>query len=152
MCSSDLSHWEKILQQMNAEEKQSPYGQNIAEAVREAQAQGAFDNLPGAGAPLHLDDDAMVPEELRAAYRILKNAGFIPPELDAHSEVRSIEQLLKAAEDDGERRRLVARIHYLLGRGALRGERRSAVTASAPVTARFPVAVAPKGIRPRRLQ
>jgi len=40
--------------------------------IREAQAQGMFDDLPGAGAPLNLDDDAMVPEELRAAYRILK--------------------------------------------------------------------------------
>ena len=100
--------------------------QRIADAMRE----GAFDDLPGAGRPLELEDDALVPEELRAAYRILKNAGFIPPELDAHSEVRSIEQLLKAAEDDGERRRLVARIHYLLGRGALRGERRSAALQS----------------------
>ena len=41
--------------------------------ILEAQTQGVFDDLPGAGAPLKLDDDAMVPEELRAAYRILKN-------------------------------------------------------------------------------
>ena len=50
--------------------------------IREAQERGEFDNLPGAGAPLALDDDALVPEELRAAYRILKNAGYVPPELE----------------------------------------------------------------------
>ena len=32
---------------------------------------------------IDLDDDALVPEDLRMAYRILKNAGFIPPEVEA---------------------------------------------------------------------
>ena len=49
--------------------------------IAEAVSQGEFDNLPGAGRPLDLDDDALVPEELRAAYRILKNAGIAPPEV-----------------------------------------------------------------------
>jgi len=31
--------------------------------TREAQERGEFDDLPGAGAPLALDDDALVPEE-----------------------------------------------------------------------------------------
>ena len=49
--------------------------------VAEAIARGELDDLPGAGRPLDLDDDALVPEELRAAYRILKNAGIAPPEV-----------------------------------------------------------------------
>jgi hypothetical protein len=53
--------------------------QKIAEAV----SKGELDNLPGAGRPLNLDDDALVPEELRLAYRILKNAGFAPAEVHA---------------------------------------------------------------------
>jgi len=44
----------------------------IAEAIE----RGEFDGLPGAGKPLHLDDDPLVPEELRMAYRILRNAGY----------------------------------------------------------------------------
>ena len=52
--------------------------QKIAEAI----ANGDFDDLPGSGKPLALDDDSLVPEELRLAYRILKNAGFIPPEVE----------------------------------------------------------------------
>lgn len=84
--------------------------------IREAQARGEFDDLPGAGAPLEFDDDALVPEELRAAYRVLKNAGFLPPELEAHGEIREIEQLLRQVEDEFERARLLSRINFLLSR------------------------------------
>lgn len=86
--------------------------------IREAQERGEFDNLPGTGAPLALDDDALIPEELRAAYRILKNSGFLPPEMDAHREIREIEQLLRQVENDSERAGLLSRIRFLLGRGA----------------------------------
>jgi hypothetical protein len=91
--------------------------------IREAQERGEFDNLPGAGAPLVLDDDALVPEELRAAYRILKNSGFVPPELEAHREIRELEQLLQKIEDDGRRSALLSRINFLLARNTA-GKRR----------------------------
>ena len=46
--------------------------------IEEAIERGEFDDLPGAGRPLDLDDlDPSLPEELRLAYRILKNAGMI---------------------------------------------------------------------------
>lgn len=93
--------------------------------IREAQERGEFDNLPGSGTPLALDDDPLVPEDLRVAYRLLKNAGFIPPELADHREIRDLEQLLQAAETDGERRHLLARINFLLMRtsaGRRRGQ------------------------------
>ena len=51
--------------------------------IAEAIANGDLDNLPGEGRPLELDDNSLVPEELRLAYRILKNAGFVPPEVEA---------------------------------------------------------------------
>ena len=41
--------------------------------ITEAQSKGEFDNLPGSGEPLILDDDSHVPPELRAGYRLLKN-------------------------------------------------------------------------------
>ena len=49
--------------------------------IAAARDRGELDNLPGAGRPLALEDDSMVPEELRAAYRLMKNAGLIPQEL-----------------------------------------------------------------------
>jgi Domain of unknown function (DUF1992) len=94
----------------------------VEKHISEAQAQGVFDDLPGAGQPLKLDDDAMVPEELRAAYRILKNSGYVPPEVEALRDMREIEQMLERANDDSERSALLARFNALLTRaGALRG-------------------------------
>lgn len=86
--------------------------------ISEAQARGELDNLPGAGAPLTLDDDALVPEDLRVAYRILKNAGLLPPQLEPCREIREIEALLLQVDDDGARTRLMARINVLLARSA----------------------------------
>lgn len=68
--------------------------QKISEAV----SRGEFENLPGAGRPLELDDDPLVPEELRAAYRLLKNAGFVPPELEARNEIASLERMVLAED------------------------------------------------------
>ena len=62
--------------------------------IAEARARGELDNLPGAGRPLALDDDTLVPEDLRLAYRILKNAGFVPPEVEARREIADLERLL----------------------------------------------------------
>jgi hypothetical protein len=70
----------------------------IERRIDEARRRGAFDDLPGSGRPLDLDDDRLVPEELRVAWRILKNAGFVPPEVEA---LRDIDALLGRALDDG---------------------------------------------------
>src|SRR5688572_5976448 len=59
----------------------------------EAVSRGEFDDLPGAGRPLDLDHDALVPEDLRLAYRMLKNAGFVPPEVEALNEIAALERL-----------------------------------------------------------
>lgn len=101
----------------------SPLDAIAERRILEAQARGEFNDLPGTGAPLPLDDDPLVPEELRAAYRVLKNAGYLPPELDVHREIREIELLLAAAESDTERERLLARIRFLMSRNSTRGAR-----------------------------
>lgn len=62
--------------------------------ILEAQRKGEFDNLPGAGSPLILDDDSGVPQELRVAYRILKNAGYVPAELQDRKEAIDLQLLL----------------------------------------------------------
>jgi hypothetical protein len=52
--------------------------QRLAEAV----SKGELEDLPGAGQPLDLEEDKLVPQELRLAYRILKNAGCVPAEVE----------------------------------------------------------------------
>ncbi|WP_018609075.1 DnaJ family domain-containing protein [Uliginosibacterium gangwonense] len=54
--------------------------------IEEARDAGEFDDLPGAGKPLSAEDWSMVPEDERMAYRLLKNAGYLPPELELHRE------------------------------------------------------------------
>jgi hypothetical protein len=61
--------------------------------IEEALSRGEFDQLPGAGRPLDLDDDPLIPEELRVAYRILKNAGFVPPEVETLNDIAHLERL-----------------------------------------------------------
>ena len=82
--------------------------------IREAQEKGEFDNLPGAGEPLVLDDDSMIPVELRVAYRVLKNANCVPVELQLRKEISEVEQLLRFTEDPAERDKAYTRLHYLL--------------------------------------
>ena len=84
--------------------------------IREAAVQGAFDDLPGAGQPLQLDDDAAVPAELRSAYRLLKNAGYLPPEVQLRREIGEAEQLLSLAEQAEERAGHSRRLRFLLMR------------------------------------
>lgn len=87
----------------------------LADAHIEAAAErGEFDDLPGAGRPLALDNDRDVPPELRAGYRLLKNAGFVPPEIAAQREIRDVEDLLRAAQTESNRyKRLTRRLRWL---------------------------------------
>jgi hypothetical protein len=86
------------------------------EKIRDAMRAGAFDDLPGAGRPLELDDDKLIPEELRIAYRILKNAGCVPPEIEARKEAATLRKLISAATDDGARRRALAKLALIEAR------------------------------------
>ncbi len=86
------------------------------ERIARARDAGEFDQLPGAGKPLALDDDALVPEEMRVAYRILKNAGYAPPEVEALRELASLERLIRGLEPGDARARAVVRLNLLTAR------------------------------------
>lgn len=90
----------------------------VEERVAAARRAGAFDDLPGAGRPLAFDDEPLVPEELRMAYRILRNAGFVPAEVQTLRDLRQLERLIEAAADDAARRRALARLDLLLERAS----------------------------------
>jgi len=84
------------------------------ERIKEAQRAGAFDNLPGKGKPLELEDLSWVPEDLRISYLVLKNAHVLPPEAELLKDIHTIEDLLKHVEDEGERRALAKSIQFKL--------------------------------------
>lgn len=84
------------------------------ERILEAQRAGAFDDLPGKGKPLVLEDLSWVPEDLRIGYHILKHAGVLPPEAELLKDIHTLEDLLRYVEDEGERRALAKSIQWKL--------------------------------------
>ncbi|MBT2661976.1 DUF1992 domain-containing protein [Bacillus sp. ISL-45] len=74
--------------------------------IKRAYKDGEFENLPGYGKPLNLEDMSAVPEDLRMAYKMLKNAGFSPEEQRLRQEVMSIEDLIRNCENPDEKNRL----------------------------------------------
>jgi hypothetical protein len=89
--------------------------EKIAEKrIKDAIADGVFDNLPGAGRPLELDDDSHVPEDLRIAYKILRNANCVPPEISLRKEIAKTEDLLADMEETREKYRRIKKLNYLV--------------------------------------
>jgi hypothetical protein len=89
----------------------------IAEArINEAIQRGELEKLPGAGKALQLNDDRHIPEELRVAYRILKNGGYVPMEIELRREITQVEQLLAGIEDVAEKNRVTKKLNYLITR------------------------------------
>ena len=83
--------------------------------IREAMARGDLDNLAGAGNPLAMDEDLSgVPAEMRMAYKVLKNAGFVPPEVELRKEIVSLREMLGQLEDDEQRRSLRRQLDFKL--------------------------------------
>jgi hypothetical protein len=80
--------------------------------ILEAQRKGEFDDLAGKGKPLELADHSDVPEDLRMAYHVLKNANVLPPEAELMKDIRILEDLLKHVEDEGERKSLAKSLQW----------------------------------------
>jgi hypothetical protein len=55
--------------------------------IREAMEQGAFDNLPGSGKPLELDEDPLTPPHLRIVHHVMKNARVLPAWIEMEREI-----------------------------------------------------------------
>lgn len=82
------------------------------ERIKEAQERGDFKDLPGQGQPLNLEEER-VPEDLRLAYKVLKNAGYTPPEVEARKELMQVEDLLANSKDEKERYQAIKRLNFL---------------------------------------
>jgi hypothetical protein len=71
-----------------------------------------FENLKGRGKPLVFEDETWIPEDLRLAYRILKNANFIPPEIELKKEIQNLRDLISTLDDDKARLRKLREMNY----------------------------------------
>ena len=87
--------------------------QRVAEnRILEAMEAGLFDNLEGRGLPLKLEDDSHIPPELRMAYKILKNADCLPPELELRREVVRLQDLVASMPDAAEKLSQMRRLNF----------------------------------------
>ena len=80
--------------------------------IREAIENGEFNNLKGKGKPLDLADESWIPEDLRMSYKILKNAGCLPPELELRKEVMNLRDLIHTIDDDQLRIKKIRELNF----------------------------------------
>ena len=83
--------------------------QKILAAIR----RGELDDLPGKGKPIAHEDLTGVPEELRMGYKVLKNAGMLPEELELNRQLATLNDLLACCDDPAERETLHRRRSYV---------------------------------------
>ena len=91
--------------------------------IQEAMKDGAFDNLQGKGKPLVFEDDSMIPPDLRMAYKILKNAGFIPPAIQNEREIQHALDMLDQMDDERERYAQVTKLNLMITKGNMMRQR-----------------------------
>ncbi|MFH2060356.1 MAG: DnaJ family domain-containing protein [Pseudomonadota bacterium] len=86
----------------------------VEERIKKAQKEGQFDNLDGLYKPLKFEE-YHGPEELRLAHKILKNSGFLPPEIELRKKISTTEQMLKIVQNDSPQKdKIQKRLVYLL--------------------------------------
>jgi hypothetical protein len=102
----------------------------VEERIKKARKKGEFENLPGKGKPIRFDDPNL-PDDLRMAHKILKNAGFLPPEIEVRKQISRTRELLDRIEGPGpEKTKVQKRLNYLLAKlDTLRGQSGTAALA-----------------------
>ena len=88
----------------------------VEERIRAAQRRGEFENLEGNGKPLRLNDESNIPEDLRLAYKVLRNAEMMPPEIELRKEILRTEDLLEQMPDTAEKYRLLNKLNFMITR------------------------------------
>lgn len=101
------------------------YQKIVEKKIKEAEERGDFNDLPGKGKPLKLEDDGRLPEDLRIAYKILKNANCLPPELELKKEIKQMEDLLLTIPDEKEQYRLIKKINLKIMKMNMMGHHKS---------------------------
>ncbi len=87
----------------------------VEERIRKAQKKGMFKNLPGAGKPIPSPkQEISLPSDLSLSYKILKNADFLPPEIELKKQIQQTEDLLAGMEDTAEKYRTLKKLNYMI--------------------------------------
>ncbi|MGW8287194.1 MAG: DnaJ family domain-containing protein [Desulfobulbales bacterium] len=82
--------------------------------ISEAIQQGQLNIESWRNRPLPMTSDSMIPEELRMAYKVLKNAGYLPPEIETKKEIQQLEDLLSTCDDEHIRVKQIKKLNCLM--------------------------------------
>ena len=82
----------------------------ISEAIEE----GLLNIESWRNRPLPPSNDSLIPEDLRIAYKMLKNGGYLPPEIETKKEIQQLEDLIAATEDEHTRVKQIKKLNYLV--------------------------------------
>jgi len=89
--------------------------QKIAEdKIRDAIERGEFNHLEGMGKPLEAEDNTWIAPELRLAYKIMKNANLLPPEIETLKEIERLEELLPRIDDENKKYCYIRKMNLLV--------------------------------------
>ena len=102
--------------------------------IREAMERGEFDHLPFHGQPILPEDLSALPESLRMGYKILKNAGVLPPEMQLKKDM-TLQNLIDACLDAEERASLRAQMNAKVLRFNIMMEKRRQPSSPQPYRA-----------------
>jgi hypothetical protein len=82
----------------------------VEEMIKKAQERGEFDNLPGKGKPIDLTEYFEMPEDVRVARTMLKNAGMTAREVDLLKEIAELRQILAAVANEEKKQEIQKKI------------------------------------------
>jgi hypothetical protein len=92
----------------------SGFAKLVEQRIQAAQKKGDFQNLEGSGKPIEFEDDSGIPEDLRMAYKMLKNADCTPPEIELKKQILTTEDLLGGMRDSKEKYKAIKKLNYLV--------------------------------------
>ena len=98
--------------------------EQIAQSLRESQRSGELQTAANWGKPLDLDDGyARTPEELRMGFKVLKDAGFVPPEVETMKQIAALREVIATDPDAPDAEAMRRRMSELQQHLALRLEK-----------------------------
>ena len=75
---------------------------HIGRSLAESESSGELRAAPSYGKPLNFGDGYdETPAELRMSFKMLKDSGFVPPEVELMREIEALRKELADAPDDG---------------------------------------------------
>lgn len=99
---------------LGKKKKMNPLARIAEQRISQAIEDGSLSFEKWKNKPLLLEDDHFVPDDLKIAYKMLKNSGYLPPEIEEKKEIQRIEDLIASTEDEHVRIKQMKKLNLML--------------------------------------